>query len=393
MSKGEFAIIGTGEVPVGKYPDRSPLEIACRVSKLAIEDAGIKKDDIDMVFTAMAILDSEFNGDLIVGRIPEALGLLKSCKFQAVTMAGGSTSYALRKMAEGVLASGEAEMVLAVHAQRFSAFTLAEQLEFFAKAGTDPQWETPYGISFNALAGMVTQRYMYETGTTPEQVASVCVSARKWAALQENAMFKKDLTLEEVLKSKMVTTPLTALMCNVLADGGSAFLITTAERARKLVDKPVYILGEGSDFTHSSLTVCKDLTMYSVIKGVAEAAYKESGLGPRDMDIAEIYGAYPVFALMLLEGMEFCKRGEAGRFVLEGNTWPGGKLPMSTNGEAMSYGHTGTGVGIACLVESVRQLQGKAKKAQVPGVRFLMEECGGGAYMDWHCTVLGNEIP
>jgi len=393
MSRVKFALIGTGAVPVGKFPDRSPLEIACQASKLAIEDAGINKDEVDAVLNAMAIGDHDWNNDLVVGRVPEALGLSKSCKSTILTMAGGSTSWAMRKTAEGLLTSGEANMVLCVHAQRFSAFTPDQLIEFFAKAGADPEWEFPFGISFNALAGMVTERYMYETGTTIEQVAAVCVSARKWAALQENAMFKKDMTVEQVLQSRMITTPLTAFMCNVLADGGSAFLMTTAEQARKLVDKPVYILGEGSDWTHSSLTTCKDLTMYPVIKSVADKAYEEAGLGPEDMDIAEIYGAYPVFALMLLEGMGFCQRGEAGRFVQEGSTWPGGKLPMSTNGEGMSYGHIGTGVGIACLVECVRQLQGKAQKAQVQGARFLMEQCGGGAYMDWHCTILGNDIP
>ncbi|MCL6559432.1 MAG: thiolase family protein [Firmicutes bacterium] len=392
MSKGQFAIIGTGEVPCGRYPDRSPLEIACRVAKMAIEDAGIKKTDVDAVLSALAIMDNDYNTELFFGRLPEAFGLRKSTKVFAVTVSGGGSSHVLRKTAEGLLASGEAGMVLVVHAQRFSSFSPAAQAEFFAKAGSDPEWEIPYGITYNSLAAMITQRYMYETGTTIEEVASVCVSARKWAMLQENAMFKKELTIEDVLNSKMVSTPLTAFMCNVLADGGSAFIMTTAERAKKLVKKPVYILGEASKYSHRNLTVCEDLTTLN-FEGVADKAYQEAGLGPKDMDIAEIYGSYPVISLILLEQMGFCKRGEAGRFVLEGNTWPGGRLPMATNGEALSFGHTGTGVGMAILVESVRQLQGKAGRAQVPGARFLIENCGGGAFSDLHCTVLGNEIP
>jgi acetyl-CoA C-acetyltransferase len=234
---------------------------------------------------------------------------------------------------------------------------------------------------------------MYETGTTIEEVASVCVSCRKWAMLQENAMFnKKELTIEDVLSSRMVSTPLTAFMCNVLADGGSAFIMTTADRAKKLVEKPVYILGEASNYSHRNLTVCEDITTLK-FEGVAEKAFQEAGLGPEDMDIAEIYGSYPAIILILLEQEGFCKRGKAGRFVLEGNTWPGHRLPMTTNGEALSFGHTGTGVGMAVLVESIRQLQGKAGRAQVPGARFLIENCGGGAFSDGHFTVLGNEIP
>ncbi len=393
MSKGKFAFIGTGEVPCGHYPERSPLEIASRVAKLAIEDAGIKKSDVDAVLSAVAIMDNDYNTELFFGRLPEALGLRKSCKVYGVSVAGGGSSHALRKTAEGLLSSGECEMVLVVHAQRFSAFTPMAQAEYFAKAGCDPEWEIPYGITYNALSAMITQRYMHDTGTTIEEVASVCVSCRKWAMLQDNAMFnQKELTIEDVLNSKMVSTPLTAFMCNVLADGGSAFIMTTAERARKLVQKPVYVLGEGSDYSHRNLTLCEDLSTLN-FEGGADRAFQEAGLGPKDMDIAEVYGSYPAIILILLEQMGFCKRGEAGRFVLEENTWPGGKLPMTTNGEALSFGHTGTGVGMAILVESIRQLLGRAGRAQVPGARFLIENCGGGAFSDGHFTVMGNEIP
>lgn len=393
MSKGEFAFIGTGEVPCGRYPERSPYEIATRVAKLAIEDAGIKKTDVDAVLSAAALMDSGYTTELFFGRLPEAFGLRKNTKVFGVSVAGGGSSYALRKTAEGLLASGECEMILVVHAQRFSAFSPQAQAQFFAEAGCDPEWEIPYGITYNSLSAMISQRYMYETGTTIEEVASVCVSCRKWALLQENAMFnKKELTIEDVLNSKMVSTPLTAFMSNVLADGGSAFIMTTAERARKLVKKPVYILGENSIYSHRNLTVCEDLSTLG-FGGAAEKAYEEAGVGPKDIDIAEVYGSYPAISLIFLEHMGFCKRGEAGRFVLEGNTWPGGKLPMATNGEALSFGHTGTGVGMAILVESIRQLLGRAGRAQVPGAKFLIENCGGGAFSDVHYTVMGNEIP
>ncbi len=390
MSKGQFAIIGTGEVPCGWYPDRSHLEIASMAAYLAIKDAGINKDDIDGVLGQMSIMGNDWNTEVTFGRLPEALGI-KNCKTTALVSSGGASSHSIRKAAEGLLISGH-DMVLCVHSQRFSEFTPGQLAEGFAKAGCDPEWEIPYGMSFNALGAMVTQRYCYETGTTVEQVGSVCVAARKWALLQDNAMNKKDLTLEQVMGSRMVSTPLTAFMCNVLADGGSAFIMTTAERAKKLVDKPVYILGEGSRYSHRNLTKAKDLTRI-VTKPAADEAYNKSGLGPEDMDIAQIYASYPVFTLMIFEDMGFCKRGEAGKYFMDGNTMPGGKMPVCTNGEALSFGHTGTGVGTALLVESVRQLQGKAGRAQVPGARFLIEDCGGGAFMDVHCAVLGNEIP
>jgi acetyl-CoA acetyltransferase len=396
MSKAEFAIIGAGEAPCGIYPHRSEFEIAYRVAKLAIEDAGINKDEVGAVLGAVHIMGSEYNTEVFFGRLPEAIGA-KSCKITAATVSGGASSFSIRKTAEGILRSGETDYVLVIHAQRFSQFPPNEQIKYFAHAGSDLEWEVPYGMTYNALAAMMTQGYMAYTGTTVEQVASVCVACRKWANLQPNAMFRdKALTVEDVLKSRVVAYPLTALMCNVLADGGSAYIMTTAEKARKVCSKPVYILGEASDFTHRSIVSAKvrDISkMYEFYTPIAQKAYERAGLGPEDMDIFEIYGAYPIGSLLIMDSLGFVEPGRSGALVEAGETSPGGKYPVSTNGEAMSFGHTGTGVGFSVFVESVRQLQGKAGKAQVEGARFLIEDSAGGAYMDMHFTVLGNEVP
>ena len=392
----EFAIIGTGEVPCGLYPQRSEFEIAYRVAQLAIEDAGIAKDRIGAVLTAGHIMGSEYNTEMFFGRLPEAIGA-RNCKVVATTISGGASSFSIRKTAEGILRSGETDYVLVVHAQRFSQFTANEQAKFFAHAGADLEWEVPYGMTYNALAAMMTQGYMEYTGTTIEQIASVCVACRRWANLQENAMFgDKPLTVEEVLRSRVVAHPLTALMCNVLADGGSAFVMTTVENARKVGGKPVYVLGEASAYSHRSIVRAKtrDLgRMHEFYAPVARAAYDRAGLGPEDMDVFELYGSYPFAQLMLLDSLGIVEPGRSGALVASGETSPGGKYPTTTNGEALSFGHTGTGVGFSVLVESVRQLQGKAGKAQVEGARFLVENCGGGAFMDIHFTILGNEIP
>ena len=180
MARGDFAIIGTGEVPCGNYPDRSEFEIAYRVAKLAIEDAGIDKNEIGAVLGASHIMGSDYNTEVVFGRLPEAIGA-KRCKVTASTVSGGASSFSIRKTAEGILASGETDTVLVVHAQRFSQFSVNEQAKYFAAAGSDSEWEVPYGMTYNALAAMLTQAYMAYTGTTIEQVASVAVTLRKWA--------------------------------------------------------------------------------------------------------------------------------------------------------------------------------------------------------------------
>ncbi|MEM3486538.1 MAG: thiolase family protein [Candidatus Methanomethyliaceae archaeon] len=399
MEKGEFAIIGTGEVPCGHYPERSEFEIAYTVAREAIRDAGINVKEIGAVVCAQHIMsnpNNDYNTEMVFGRLPEAIGA-KGCKITCMTSSGGASSFSLRKTAEGILHSGETDTVLVVHAQRFSQFTPNEQAKYFAVAGSDVEWEVPYGMTYNALAAMVTQAYMTYTGTTIEQIASVCVANRKWAMLQPNAMFnKKEITVEDVLSSRMVSYPLTSLMCNILADGGSAFIMTTGEKARKVCDKPVYILGEASDYSHRTITRAKVRNLerlWEFLAPVANAAFERAGLGPEDMDIYQIYGSYPCIQLIVMDALGIWEPGTTGALVASGATSPGGKYPVTTNGEALSFGHTGTGVGIALLVESVRQLQGKAGKAQVEGARFLVENTGGGAFMDCHFTVLGNEIP
>jgi acetyl-CoA acetyltransferase len=396
MSNGEFAVIGTAEVPCGNYPDRTEFEIAYTLSRMAIKDAGIDKSQIGAVLGAAHIMGSEYNTEVVFGRLPEAIGL-RNCQVTGQTVSGGASSHSIRRTAEGILRAGEAEYVLIVHAQRFSQFPMNEQAQYFAIAGSDLEFEVPYGMTYNALAAMVTQGYMSQTGTTVEQVASVVVACNRWARLQENAMFRdKELTLERVLNGRMVAYPLTAYMCNVLADGGSAYVMTTAENARKVCDKPVYILGEGSDYSHRSITKSKarDLAqMGAYLAPVAERAYNEAGLGPSDMDIYEVYGSYPGVNLIVMDALGICEPGRSGALVEAGETSPGGKYPCSTNGESLGMGHTGTGCGFAIFVEGVRQLQGKAGKAQVPNARFLIDNCGGGAFMDCHFTIMGNEIP
>lgn len=394
MAKPEFAIIGTGEVPCGHYPQRNEFEIAYTVARDAVRDAGISMKQIGGVVTAAHIMGSDYITEMFFGRLPEAIGAT-NCRAVATTISGGASSWSTRKTAEGMLAEGGVDYVLVLHAQRFSQFPPNEQAKFFALAGADAEWEVPYGMTYNALAAMVTQGYMSTTGTTIEQVAAMCVANRRWANLQPNAMFYgKETTLAQVLDSRVVAWPLTALMCNVLADGGSAFVMTRAELAQAS-QRPVYFAGEASDYSHRSIVHAKwgePGRMVDFARPVAQQALERAGLGVGDLDIFELYGSYPGLQLILMDALGMAPDGmSSGELVASGATSPGGKYPTTTNGEALGFGHTGTGVGFSVLVETVRQLQGKAGKAQVPDARFAVENCGGGAFMDLHFSVLTNQ--
>ena len=391
--KGKSAIIGIGEVPTGKYPERDAITIAISSASMAIKDAGLKNADIDSIIVAIPVYSSGFSAELTLGRVAEELGIAGKVKSNFQMTSGGSSTCNMLKTATGMISLGSAQNVLCVHADKLATgLTGQEGIDLFAYSGISKEWEFAYGLNFSAIAGLITQRYMFDTGTTAEEMASVCVSNRKWAELNPNAMFRKPLTIEEVLSSKMLATPIHAKESNMLADGGGAFVITSAERAKDLTDRPVYVLGKGSRVTHYSVAEEPDLSRFA-FDDAAQDAYREAGLTPKDMDIAEIYDSYAVFQLIGLEALGFCKRGEAGPYVLAGNTWPGRELPMTTNGGMLSQGHTGVGGGFALLIETARQLMGKAAERQVKDARFGVYTGTGGSYMDSQVTILGTEIP
>jgi acetyl-CoA C-acetyltransferase len=390
--KGKVAIVGIGEVPTGRCPDKPAIYHALESARLAIEDAGIDKDEIDFVMPTAAMFSFSYIGELTTARVAEELGL-KNCKKNCLIFSGGSSSSTGLQMAGSMVASGVANAVLYVHSEKLGTGVTGQGgIDLFSVSGISPEWEVPYGQHYSTVAALSTTRYKYETGCTDEQLAAVCVSNRKWAELNPNAFFRKPLSIEEVLASKMLSTPLRAKMSNMLFDGGSAFIVTSAERAKDLRNKSVYILGEGGIVTHHVYSQEPDISRFGWARA-AKQAFEQAGLTPGDIDVAEIYDSYPIFQLIAFEELGFCERGEGGDMFMRGETWPGGKIPCTTDGGMLSKGHIGAGGGVSLLVEAARQLMGKAGDRQVPGAKFAVETSTGGTYMDAQVTILGTEIP
>lgn len=390
--KGKCAIVGIGEVPTGRFPEKAAIYHAVESARRAIKDAGIRKEDIDFVMPTASLYSPQFNTELVTCRIVEELGL-KNARTNCQIFAGGSSGSCFLKLAGSLIAAGIANCVLCAHADRLGTGVTAQGgIDLFSTAGISPEWEVPFGQHYSSIAALTTMRYQHETGCTDEELAAVCVSNRKWAELNPNARFRTPMTIEEVLSSKMLSTPLRAKESNMLFDGGSAFIITSSERARDITDKPVYFLGEGSRVTHFVFSQEPDMTRFGW-RAAAEDAFAQAGLTPQDIDIAEIYDSYPVYQVIGFEEVGFCARGEAGSMHLKGDTWPGGRIPTTTNGGMLSQGHTGAGGGVALVVEAARQLMGKAGDRQVVGAKFALETGTGGTYMDAHVSILGTEIP
>ena len=388
-SPNDPVFIGVGELPSGRYPNRSFIGDLVEVAQRALEDSGLKHSDIDTIMLIPCLHSFADQADLIFSRIVEELGLSRAAKSSFMVHSGGSTSDNAVRVASGLIASGHARNVLVLQAERWGSADLAEMVTMLTMNGIPKEWEQPSGITFNAIGALITQRYMAESGSTPEDMASVCVAFRKWARLNPNAMYRdKDLTIEEIIASKMVSDPIRAKECPMLADGAAAFVMTTAENAARHSDSWVRIAGSGGCVSHYSLGQEIDAATLGW-KIAAGRAYEHASWGADAADFAQIYDSYAAVTTIGAEGLGLCPPGEAARWFRSGATSPGGAMPMNTNGGLLSAGHTGVGGGLALLIEGVRQLLHRAEKPrQIENARKGIIGGSGGSYMDAQVLLL-----
>ncbi len=286
------------------------------------------------------------------------------------------------------IAAGQAEVVVisfASNQRSAKSRSLAGVLENHTP---EAQFETPYAPLFPlSYYAMAAQRYLHVYGKTRAQLAEVAVAAREWALLNPKAFRygAGPLSVDDVLGSTMISSPLTAGDCCLVTDGGGAVVLTSAERARDLPKKPVHVLGYGERTTNTSMTAVRDLTV-SGAAGAAQDALARAGLGIGDIDVFEVYDSFTITVALTLEALGLCGPGEALDLIADGNIRPGGGLALNTSGGGLSYCHPGQ-YGVLLLVEAVRQLRGEAGDRQVPGARHALAH-GTGGILSTHATVV-----
>jgi len=385
-----LAIVGIAEVPTKRDPERTRWDMLTEVCIGAIRDAGIDKDDIEAVISVNPMAQPQMALDMALGRVPEVLGL-KGCKDICVLNAGGTSTTNCLRLAKYFIENNQATFVLIPHTTVQSDIPTEDLINFFATAPLDMQWEYPYGVTFNGAMGLITNRYMHDTGATAEQMASVTVSLRGWGALDPNSIFYgKPVTLEDVLESRMISTPLRAKECNFLADGAGAMVVCSHETAQALGKPAAYELGHGVRFTGATPVLRDDPYFIKAYRESSQDALDEAGLGIHDMDLRQIYGAYPFTQCSALEGYGVCDVGEAAALWADGRCGPGGDIPCTTMGDATGRGHTGSGVSMAFYLDTVRQLRGEAGERQVPDCNHALITTSGGSVMNAATTIFGS---
>jgi acetyl-CoA acetyltransferase len=372
--RGAAAVIGVGLTEFGELHGRSHVEIMAEAVYYALAEAGIPKDKVDGIF------GSNF-ADLVTPlNIAEYLGLKP--KFMDGTNIGGSSFVNALQSAAAALKLGLCETALIAYGS--NARTRAGKGRPPGPPTVEAVYKPRYPINGYALAAA---RHIHEFGTTREQLAEVAVAARQWARLNPAAFKRDPLTVDDVLNARRVVDPFGVHDCCLITDGGAAMILVAADRAKDFPKTPVYVLGVGAATTHSIISQMEDLTTTAVAQA-APIAFNMAGVTPRDIDLVELYDAFTINTILFLEDMGFCKKGEGGEFVSNGNIAPGGALPVNTNGGGLSCVHPGM-YGMFLMIEAVQQLRGECGERQVRGAELAVCNGNGGFLSSQVTAVFG----
>jgi acetyl-CoA acetyltransferase len=385
MAARDPVIVGIGLSDYPKAPHLSTPQHHAQAMQRALADCGVEKREIDGYLTCgMA------GGAAEAVTMAEYLGI--DHRYIDSTMTGGSSFEFHVQHAAAAIKDGLCDTVLVTYgSDYFSRMGRALGTGGFRSlprvSGAD-LFHAPYGLPVVASYALVAQRHMHEFGTTSEQLAEIAVGVREYAALNPDAMYRRPLSVQDVLASRMIADPLHLLDCCVVSDGGGAFVMTTEERARDLRQPFVRVLGAAGAMTHWNISQMGDFTTSAAAKCVP-AAMKRAGITPADIDTIQFYDSFTITVLVLLEDSGFCKKGEGGPFVASGVLRRGGRLPLNTDGGGLSSSHSGMR-GIFLLIEAVRQLRGQAGEAQVPDAKVALAVGSGGFLSCIGAVVLGR---
>jgi acetyl-CoA acetyltransferase len=379
--RGAAAIVGVADdvSPTGEL-DRFGRDLEVAMVLDALADAGLSLADVDGVC----------HPESAVG-FAEYLGVHPT--FVESTMTGGSSYEVHIEHAAAAIAAGVCDVVVSVYAATpRSDRTQGRRREWRRPAGPNPmaEWDLPYGLRTPmGPYALAAARHMYEFGTTSEQLAQIAVSTRQWAALNPRARYRDPITVDDVLASPLQVSPLHLLDCCLVTDGAGAFVMTSAERARGLAKQPVFVLGAATCTDHMVIGQMPDLTTTpGAVSG--PRAFEMAGVQPTDVDLLMGYDSFTITALLHLEDLGFCKKGEGGPYVADGHLGPGGSLPMNTNGGGLSFTHPGM-YGMFLITEATRQLRGEGGERQVAGADIAVAH-GSGMFLSVMSTaVLGTE--
>jgi acetyl-CoA acetyltransferase len=379
-----IALAGVYEHPTRWAPDRTPSRIMAESARGALADCGLELGDVDGLFAAGIEM-----GPMGVVSLAEYLNLKP--RYVDGTNIGGSSFVAHVRHAAGAIRSGLCEVALILYGSTAASNAMA--IGTGGRAGADPAagFVSPYGLTTVGGYALAARRHMHLYGTRSDQLAEIAVTTRRHASLNPAAKMRKEISVDDVLESRMISDPLHLLDCCIISDGGGALVVTSLERARDLRKPPVALLGAGEALWHQETGAPDLLTIAAKQSG--EEAFAGAGVSHDDVDLCMIYDSFTITVLLTLENLGFCKPGEGGDFVSGGRIGLGGALPINLDGGGLSSNHPGMR-GIFLVIEAVKQLRGECGARQVEGAEIALAHGTGGLLSTLHSgatLILGRD--
>jgi acetyl-CoA C-acetyltransferase len=368
----EVAIVGAGMTRFGELWQSSLRQLFAEATLAALKQAGA--DHLDSIYvgnmSAGGFVAQEHLGPLMASEI--GMCGVPAARVESACASGG---VALRQAFLEV-ASGASDLVLASGVEKMNDG--AEVTDVLAYA-SDQELEAYHGITFPGLYAMIARAHMERHGTTEEEMSLVAVKNHRHGSLNPKAQFGREVTLEQVLGSSLVSEPLRLLHCSPVSDGAASVLLCPLDQAKKYTDQPVQIVGSGLATGTLTLAEREDPTFLDAVQLSAERAYKMAGVGPGDIQLAEVHDCFAIAEICCTEALGLVERGGGGKAVREGHTALEGKVPINTSGGLKSKGHPVGATGVAQVIEIFEQLRGEAGKRQVKGASVGLAQNMGGS--------------
>jgi acetyl-CoA C-acetyltransferase len=384
---GKVAVVGIGHTKFGKRNDVTVRELAFEAVKEAFEDSGLSPSDIG--FTIVANYGG-FSEDMSAAPyILEYAGLNPkgAMRVEAACASGSAALHA----AYWNVRSGLTDLALVIGVEKMFQVDTPTAVELLGRAG-DVLWEfIPFGTTFPGYYALIATDHMNKYGTTEEQLAMVAVKNHKYGAMNPLAQMQKEITLEDALKSRIVAWPLKLYDCCLISDGAAAVILASEDKAKKITDTPIWIIGLSSATDTGYLAGRTDISTLQAAVLASKQAYKMAGVEPKNVDVAEVHDCFTIAEIVAYEDLGFCKKGEGGKMIEEGQTYIGGKIPVNVDGGLKSKGHPIGATGVAMAAEITKQLRGEAGRRQVPKAEVGLIHNVGAAGQFCYVTILGRE--
>jgi acetyl-CoA C-acetyltransferase len=384
---GRVGIIGVGQSAfVRGYPG-SIRELAYDGFKEAMEDAKISSKDIDASIVCSA---PEYDRQRSpAGVIAEYLGLIPQPTFYVESVCSSSSTGL--KVAYSMIKAGLHDIVCVLGFQKMSEISSAESQERMGR-GADIQWESPFGTMMPAYYAMYARAHMAKYGTTEEDLALIRIKAATYGQLNEKAVYRKAVTMEQIFDPERppVAMPLKVFDCCANADGSSCIIVASEEKAKALCEKPVWIMGLGAASEAVNMAGRDLFTGLSVAIEAGKQAYEMAGVGPEDIDVAEVHDCFTIAEMMAYENLGFAKPGEGKELIGAKETYKEGKIPVNVDGGLLSKGHPIGATGGSQIRTIVLQLRGDAGPMQVKDPEIGLVHNIGGVGLYGNVTILGR---